>query len=491
MAARKGPQRARPRFDWLRRPPPTRPVSGCQRVPDTTETLIEAQSWVGGEGRDLAASAELRAEGLLRANRGLLGDFGVEADVRRISGTPTISLRTSGRIGALPLLSPVTGRPDFGLIIEPRFSWSGLGDVLSTTGFRVVPRLLPLPELPQSDRRIPAWVLSSVVLARVERLLDRLSRRFETVEADLEAPKGAVNWTRYATERIPFGRALAVPCRFPDLRDDGELLSAAHFVLRQHQGALLGQRHAGVVVLQLLAICERLLQRLQGVPPQRPSGMRLEAWRRQALPTRVFAEGLQAIAWTVEERGLAGLSELAGLSWQLDMDAFFESWVETLADRVAKSAGATLRVGRREETRVNLEWRPPKIGSQRSLLPDVVVARGDAVLVLDAKYKSHAEEIDARGYFNLDAAVRERHRGDLLQALAYSTMFDAPRVVACLVYPCRQDTYESLVARGQVMSRARVTAGSRVVEVALASAPIGGNAEPTVAALGQLLHEAC
>src|SRR5699024_5858491 len=112
-----------------------------------------------------------------------------------------------------------------GLTIKPRFPWAGLGDILAHTGFRNVPDLLPLPELPQSERRIPPWVLTAVVLQRLERLLDATARRFETVTADLRAPRGAVDWASYATRRFPIGRALDVPCSFPDLRDDEQLRS--------------------------------------------------------------------------------------------------------------------------------------------------------------------------------------------------------------------------------------------------------------------------
>ena len=107
-------------------------------------------------------------------------------------GEPGIILQTSTRIGAIPLLSPVSGRPDFGLVVEPRFTWSSAGDMLAGTGFRIVPELLPLPNLPQSERRVPPWVMSSVVLARLKRLLDAMQRRFTVFEADLLAPRGAV-----------------------------------------------------------------------------------------------------------------------------------------------------------------------------------------------------------------------------------------------------------------------------------------------------------
>src|SRR5690349_1483590 len=127
-----------------------RVVSGTRAIPDCSESFVDASSWLGGEGRDLRDAAEKRAEALLGANRGLLRDFRIDASVARRAGQPGVLLRTSTRVGALPLLSPVTGRPDFGLVIEPRFTWSSAGEMLSGTGFRVVPELLPLPDLPQS-----------------------------------------------------------------------------------------------------------------------------------------------------------------------------------------------------------------------------------------------------------------------------------------------------------------------------------------------------
>lgn len=486
------PPRARrniSRFSWHRPPPSPRLASGSRLVPDCTETALEAHDWLGGEGRDPLGAAELRAEALLRTNRGILRDFGVEAEVRRRAGVPVVALRTSTRVGAIPLLSPLSGRADFGLVVEPRFRWSALGEVLASAGFRVVPHLLPLPDLPHSERRVPLWVLSSIILRRLEELLRRLTRRFTVTAAELPAPRGAVDWAGYAQCSLPVGRALEVPCTFPDLRDDEELHSAIHHVLRRHREALLSQRGAGVVVLQLLALCDTLLAKVAHTPPRPPRASLLAAWRRNPVPTRAFSEGLQAIEWTVDERGLAGLSELAGLPWRLDMETFFEAWVESLVEELARSSGARLRAGRREQTRVPLAWEPPHAGSQKSLVPDLIVERGDVTLVLDAKYKPHAEELELAGWRHAGELLREHHRADLLQVLAYSTLFETPRVVACLVYPCRADTFASLVERDRVITRARVHTGRRQVELALTAVPMSAERRPSLLALEKLLHQ--
>jgi len=468
------------------RPPAGRPVSGSRVVPDSSETFLAVEDWLGARGDDAA----LRAEHLVAQNRGLLADLGVRAEVGRQRGETGLRVRTSTRVGAIPLLSPVTARPDFGLVVAPRFSWSSVGDLLSATGFRVVPDLLPLPDLPHSERRIPPWVMSSVVLLRMQRLLEAQRRRFTMTAADRPAPRGSVDWTAYATQRLPVARPLAVPCRYPDLRDDEELRAAIHYVVRRHRDSLAGQTGAGVVVRDLLALCDALLARLAGAPALPPAARTRSAWQRQPLASRVFREGLQALDWTIDERGLAGLSDLSGLSWRMDMEVFFEAWVEALAEHAARRAGALLRAGRTAATRVPVDWRPPHAGSQRALVPDVVLERADAVVVLDAKYKRHAEQIERLGWWEVDAELREQHRADVLQALAYSTLFDAPRVVAALVYPCQPETWERLAHRGRTLVRARVRGGARAVELALLSVPLAGPAERPARDVEVLLQQA-
>lgn len=448
-----------------------RVVSGTRALPDSSERFIAATEWLGADSDK--AGVEIRAERLVAANAGLLRDLGVTATPIWRGGDPGLLLRTSTRVGAIPLLSPVSGRADFGLVVEPRFSWSSAGDMLAGTGFKVVPELLPLPELPQSDRRVPPWVLSSVVLMRIAALLDALQRRFVVTSADLPAPRGGVEWEQYAS-RFAAGRALEVPCRFPDLRDDESLRAAIHWVLRRHREALLGETAEGVVVRKLLALCEVLLARVAMTPPCMPNARARMEWAERTLVPRVFHEGIQAISWTVDERGLAGLSDLAGLSWRMDMEIFFEAWVEAISEEIAPRIGAGMRSGRRSQTKVPLDWTPPSAGSQRSLIPDVVLERDDLVVVIDAKYKRHAEEIDRLGWSNASEELREQHRNDVLQALAYSTLFDAPRVVACLAYPASLSTWAHLVERGRAWSRASVRTGARKVDLALVAVPLSG-----------------
>jgi hypothetical protein len=460
-----------------------------RRIQDSARVFVSASDWLLAPNVDKRKAGDLaqrRGENFLEMNRGILNDFGIRGQLGGLRGNIGLWLETDTHIGALPLLSPSSAKPELGLVVEPRFSWSSAGDMLVGTGFRITPDILPLPRMvPNSDRQIPSWVLSATVLMRIEALIKQSTRRFEMNEAVLSAPKGQVNWTRYATNHWAQGQCLSIPCRFPDLLQDTKLHGVMHWTVLRHQDALRTQRGRHIAVLHLLQRCEALLTQLRPFAPRQPQ----TGWQptNRNTTSDVFRKGLEAIQWTVDERGLGGTSDLAGLPWRMDMATFFEAWIESIAETTAKRFQAKLTAGRRNETLVRLNWQPQRLGTQRALIPDVVLQRADVTLVIDAKYKRHAQLVGYGSFGKGKHDWQAQHREDLLQVLAYSSLFDTPRVVACLAYPTAHDQWQLLREQGRVMSRATVRHGLRQVEVALVAVPMSGRTDEISDIFGQLL----
>ncbi len=85
-------------------------------------------------------------------------------------------------------------------------------------------------------------------------------------------------------------------------------------------------------------------------------------------------------------------------------------------------------------------------------------------MIVDAKYKRyHAGSI---------AVDREARRQDLLQILAYSTLTNAPIVIACLAYAVDLEEYASLQIQGRHISRAEIVHGSRQVMAWMLAIPM-------------------
>jgi len=470
--------------------PESRPVPEiCLELTDHSRTERSAADlFLLRAGGDLTHQAARLADQFITQNRPIFELFGVSAQ-REFDGTAVrLVLDSSNQVGAAPLISPFTARPDYGLVIHPRFPWPGIGPILAETGWRVCPTPLRLPLLKRSARKVPPWVLSVMVLARLKALLETLERRFEQTLEERRAPKGKVLWEHYAARSMPRGRFLAVPCSYSDLHEDRRLKGAIRFTLERQLRSLETQREAGAFVHRLIDLAESLLQRVRLAPARRPGALDFLAWRHLPVHRPAVLEGLEAIEWTVEERGLAGASDLEGVPWRMSMEEFFEAWVEVVFRAVLVRTGGRLRVGRLQQTAAALAWDPPYAGSQRSLVPDLVVELEGATLIVDAKYKRHFEELEQAGWGRLEEEIREEHRRDLLQVLAYAHLADAPVVGACLVYPCTTATWESLRMRQRLFHQAAVPSGWRSIWLGLTAVPMETPLGPVADALADQIR---
>jgi len=94
-------------------------------------------------------------------------------------------------------------------------------------------------------------------------------------------------------------------------------------------------------------------------------------------------------------------------------------------------------------------------------------------MIVDAKYKAHLAELDESGWEGFTDEVRDAHRADLHQVLAYASLYDADSVTAVLIYPLRQTTWESIRQQGRDVSRAELLHGGRLVRLELRGLPFG------------------
>ena len=131
-------------------------------------------------------------------------------------------------------------------------------------------------------------MLSSMILTRLKVLLDALVWRFEMATEDCSAPRGRVDWARYATRAMPQAQFLAIPCSFPELRADRLLKGAIRYTLEQQIRGLETQKGVGGFVHRLIEFAESLYQRARSVPLYVPTGTTLDAGSNGPCEARVF-----------------------------------------------------------------------------------------------------------------------------------------------------------------------------------------------------------
>ena len=407
---------------------------------------------------DVAASGDRWVESFLAANLDKLRRLDLRHEVRA-DPELRLMLRPGARIGAIPLLSPSTRRVAAGLLIEPRFRWSALGAVFNAIGFSVEPSLGGAPLVPGSAREVPPWLLAGAPV--IEGLLHPLrpaaapsssGRRpgpaLEDESSGARGPRGI----------LPRGAWASFPCCYSEPDDDPDLMASVRWTLARLEEDLSS------VVWSFPA--RFLLRRTGELRTVIGPGVSEDPRRRPGATSPVGLGGaaaMEAMTWVAEERGLGGARSLDGLAWDLSIDAVWEAWVAAFSADLAGRLGLTASPF--QEARRVLRWQGPA-SSMGALAPDVELRGADRVIWIDAKYKAHLELLARRGWSGLTDEVREAHRADLHQALAYASLADVPQVDSLLVYP-------QLGGHDSAATIATVTSGRRRVRLVLASVPFG------------------
>ncbi|HUP21714.1 MAG TPA: hypothetical protein VNB06_02090 [Thermoanaerobaculia bacterium] len=406
--------------------------------------------------RLLGASGDRWIEPFLEANRAQLTRLGILAAVETRSGIG-LRLTPGTRIGAVPLLSPSTRRVAAGLLVSPRFRWSALGAVLGDIGFSAEPSLGGSPLVPGSAREVPPWLLAAPVVRRLEGLLAHRKRGFVEQAEERESPRGRVDWARWATRAVPSGKWTRLPCHFSEPSDDPELLAWVRWTLARlaEELAPFGEPGAPRVLRKRVGDLQAVVGPGSKRRPLRWMAPTESAW---------VAEALQAMGWIAEERGLGGDRSLDGMSWDLAVEEVWEAWVDCFVAQLAPRCG--LVALRRGSTWRRINWRTP-VGSMRSLVPDCGLRGPGRIVWVDAKYKAHLQRLAHAGWDGLGPNIRDAHRADLHQALAYASIDEGDRVDSILAYP------DLSSSRGVQPAVATIGSGRRRVRLLLMALPFG------------------
>ena len=413
-------------------------------------------------------------DGFLGSNQRAFDALGLEP--RIVAGRERIrlELRAGGRAGAVPLISPVTGQVAGGVVIAPRFGWSGVGRVLSATGWGSGPEFLPFPLVPGSGREVPPWVLAGPVLARIAEMLGSLRVGYREVQQLRSQPRGRIEWAEYARRQLASGQWHRLPCRFSELDSDRRLRQAIRWTLERVYGELRGVGNDSTAS-GLASLALQLLEKVADVVSVRPRTMDLQRnFGSSAMASRALSEGLRAMGWVADERGLGGGRMSDGLSWSLPLELLWERYVESVYRLEALQRGATVRSGQSGETTIPLGWRQGAIKSMTHLVPDLVISAHEEVQIVDAKYKPHFQDLTVGGWQRFTDSASEAHRADVHQVLAYAASLPADvDVRATLVYPVMSDLYEELERRRVGVAVADIPRGAGTLRLELRALAFG------------------
>ena len=209
----------------------------------------------------------------------------------------------------------------------------------------------------------------------MEALLHHLKRGFVERTEARASPRGRVEWAQWARRDLGRGAWTRLPCTFPDLDKDPDILAAMRWTLSRLDEELAPQRDS----LPSRALQERIQLLSHDIGPG--ASLRPGPWD-QPEAGSWLADAMQAMGWVAEERGLGGARSLDGLAWDLKADEIWEAWVATFVRDLAPQLGLTwLGQG---EARHRLNWQG-NLASMGALIPDTGLRGAQRVVWVDAK----------------------------------------------------------------------------------------------------------
>ena len=215
----------------------------CFEANDSSVTHLPASFLLrNSQSRDPSSQIARLADQLVKQNLDSLRQLDVNIEPHFRNSSIELDIHTGTRIGAIPLISPTSGRHDYGLVVRPRYDWPGIGPILGATGWRIIPTPLAMDLLPRSERRVPPSGSFNDCVVPTQGTSRPTGAPFQITHAERSSPRGTIAWDQYLHRQISRARFLEVPCRFPELQKERDLRAAIRFALEKQRHSLESQR---------------------------------------------------------------------------------------------------------------------------------------------------------------------------------------------------------------------------------------------------------
>jgi hypothetical protein len=382
----------------------------------TLSTVIwsaeKVKSWKWGDNRHL----ESIMQRFVVLNQKNLSYLGITASVIEREGRPAIQLCTSKYIGAIPIITPATGKPCGDLIVTGRFG-ENAGELITFLDDSIRPEYSGEFMLTQDSQMTPPIFIECCKYLGAYIEADRFKwRKFNNVVKVESKPSGSTLWGEYAQ------RVAKNPLDVGRFKNKSNILSTNHtewnqlnYVLSLAINELESTR---VPIRTRVAYSDRISQlkrKLQSVTSEYTTVVR------EHMSDPVVIKRLKQLANQILQN-----KSHEKLAWRMDYAEFFERYVQYIMEQVAKKKG--VRSINNPHYGISVNRRPA--WGLSYLEPDVVLHHDAKQIVIDAKYKSHL--------FNWEDQsdeLKDTFRHDLHQILAYCSFSTGDNKEALIVYP--------------------------------------------------------
>lgn len=374
---------------------------------------------------------ESAVQKFLLLNKKMFSFVGIGLEMNGTGSDLSIRFKTSEYIGAIPVKMPYDGIAHKDFQIIPRFEnsddvFSDLTQLLSKLKYSISPEYADGEELSLPlQLRPPMYYEAAKYIEMFEVAQKQNWVKFEATKSTHSFPKSNTDWSKYAKSSFDPVKALIYP-------SSDSILSQNH---KEWQELLYVFGIATSIILQ----------------PNVPESIRYK-FREKIIALQKKNSSIKTITtsaisihasdpYSIKEakKQANTLLQKSGTSctaWRIDMAKLFERYVQHIfAKSLTGIDGSILPNNKILGKGPIAQW------GLKYLEPDIMIKINSSIYMADAKYKAH--------YYALvrnSETLKETHRSDLHQLLAYCSFSPMKNKTGILLYPsnapsCRQIDY--------------------------------------------------
>lgn len=364
-------------------------------------------------------------------NKKMLSFAGITLEMNGTGSDLSIRFRTAGYIGAIPIKMPYDGIAHNDFQIIPRFDnsdhvFSDLTQLLGKLKHTISPEYADGEALSSPIQlRPPMYYEAAKYIDLFEAAQKQHWVKFEVVKGTHHYPKSNTDWSKHSKTSSDPIKALTYP-------SSDSILSINH---REWQELIYVFDIAKSIILQQdvpETIRYKYRSRIIALQTKNAS---IKARTTDYIPTHAndphTIKEAKHQANTLLQKGTTSC-----VAWRIDMAKLFERYAQyVVATSLRGFDGSVISNGRIRGRGQIAQW------GLKYLEPDMIVKCGTSYFMADAKYKAHCYA------FGQDSEIlKETHRADLHQLLAYCSFSPEKNKTGILFYPssnpsCRKINY--------------------------------------------------
>jgi len=340
-----------------------------------------------------------------------------------------LTFRSSGFIGSIPLRASDTGKQIGDFVVMPRFTgrdrFEDYIEILNLLGTEISPKVIDsLPLASGKNFRPPLYLEAVKFITALEKLTMRPWRKFDNMEKVSSQPSGQINWTKYINNEYKVENIIKFPTRTNVLSEYHTEYSEIRYVFDICKSELLSANTPQRIKNTLRNKLSFLEERLYYHKPKATNKIIIK-----------FSDSPSVKFCKEQANRILNFNFVDSTAWRVDFSDVFEKFIQYIFKETAKEIGGRLYSNFKFHSRTSKHYS----WELKHIEPDAIFQKENVLVFIDAKYKSNLYN-----KYDQSELLKEDHRRDLHQIMAYSSFSKTDFKFGFLCYPSNQIELKSI-----------------------------------------------